>query len=293
MKRFFTLLIVMSSYQMSFGQVYFPLVDTGKTWSTFHDYCKGKWYTFSEYTKISGDTLLDGIQYKKVWNSADSLGTVWALNSFIREDQQRQVFLRNTYTSEEHLLYNFNLQVGDLLVLQYPEDTYRVDSIFLTTLLNGEQRREFILQDSAYNCTDTWIEGIGSLRGVLNSGYCGIVGDSPKLVCFTEHDTTKYHDPSYEKCYIITGTSHIPETIQFNVFPNPARETMTIESNGPNDDNLSFEVYNLLGKLLLNVPLSHQKTVIYLKNTFLSPGVFVYRVMNDSSLVTSGKLSIL
>lgn len=294
MKRSFHLLLFLFISQIVFSQVYFPLVDTGKVWSIYHNYCKEKSYPFSDYTRFEGDTLMDGMLFKKVWSSRDSLGTTWTANGFIREDAQKKVFLRYCQPCDESLLYDFGAQVGDYLHLQSNiYSAFIVDSVDIITLMNGEERRRFSLHDTGTLCIDSWIEGIGSVFGVLSSGPCTLVGDDPHLMCFSEHDTLKYHNPLYDKCFLITGISQKANNSLFKVFPNPVKETLVIEKMVGNDRSLSFEMYDLMGIKLIAIPLPDQKTSIHLKEMGLSPGVFLYRIMDGPSEVSDGKVVIL
>jgi len=48
---------------------------------------------------------------------------------------------------------------------------------------------------------DTWIEGIGSLRGLLYSGLAP-AGGFTKLLCCSHNDTLQYIDSSFNNCYV-------------------------------------------------------------------------------------------
>ncbi|MBA7546059.1 hypothetical protein ES705_38442 [subsurface metagenome] len=82
-----------------------------------------------------------------------------------------------------------------------------VDSIN-TILINGKYRKQYFLhrQIELDVFNEIWIEGIGSLYGVLNSGLAGAIGGKRELLCFYENDTLKYQNPNYEICFISTYT---------------------------------------------------------------------------------------
>lgn len=67
----------------------------------------------------------------------------------------------------EHLIYNFNLQVGDTFMVpqgHIPNLRYEVIDVSTVTLLDGSNRKQILLVDdplSSYPDTIKWIEGIG------------------------------------------------------------------------------------------------------------------------------------
>jgi hypothetical protein len=276
------------------SQTYYPFVDTGKIWSTYHDYCKSKWYIFSEYTKFEGDTIIDSNPYKLVWTSTDSNYSSWSIDAFIREDVQKKVFLRYQYSSWELMIYDFGAAVGDTFLLQIDSAAYVMDSISWVTLLDGTQRRQyFVHTDSFYPCSETWIEGIGSLRGVLGGGTCGFVGDDPKLICFTEYDTLKYHNPNFEECYVVTGTRESNADNDIKLFPNPANGLLNVFFNKPIQRDLVLEIFGIAGNKLLSITINYQKTTIPLNPAIFTPGSYFYRILSEGYTVKAGKLVVL
>ena len=160
MKKSIFVFTLTCSFIYAAGQTYHPFVDTGKVWSTYHNYCKKAGYVFSEFTRFDKDTLIDGKLYKIVWSSPDSNMATWTQTAFIREDAQKKVFLRFPYSTWETTIYNFGALAGDTIELrqdQYGSQLYTIDSINWVILLDGTQRQRFFLHYIDSPCNETWI----------------------------------------------------------------------------------------------------------------------------------------
>lgn len=277
------------------SQTYHPLVDEGKRWSARHIFSPTG-TIYSDYTEFEGDTLIGLYAYKHVWQYTDEAMTQKYLDGFIREDlAQKKVFMRYTDVAEDFLLYDFGAEEGDTLFLHYNPNPYVLDSIQTVTLLSGEQRRSFNLHSNfVYPCTETWIEGIGSIsKGVLNSGSCGFVGDDPRMLCAWENDTLKYHNPDYSYCFVITGTGELPsQEPVVGVFPNPASTGINVEIRSGTEP-LQFEITDLTGRIMQSCDLVSKNSRIDLDKHVFSPGIYLYRVRSGNAILTTGKLTVL
>ena len=92
-----SLLIFAISFQFSFAQNYYKLIDTNKVWSfvEFHNAWGLPLDTViwcSYFIKFNEDTLIGEYQYKKVMQSFDSTQTIWKNIGFIREDTNKRVY---------------------------------------------------------------------------------------------------------------------------------------------------------------------------------------------------------
>lgn len=74
-----------------------------------------------------------------------------------------------------------------------------------------------------------------------------------------------------------------------NVFPNPAKEFINIESENPNEQII--KIYSLTGKLLIEIPFT---TEIKIDISTLSTGTYIYNVIdkNTNQISVSNKFSI-
>jgi len=271
----------------TFSQIYFPLVEEGKVWSTYHNYCKGS--TFSEFSKFEGDTLINGKSYLKVWKTGDTTLTNWTYDGKIREDGYG-VYYGNANSSDEILIYTFHAGPGDSIFLRGSSIPYILDSIGMTTLLNGKPRPIYYFSCPDFSCTETWIEGIGSNYGILNGGFCGMVGDSPEMICFSEDGILKYKNPDYEYCYVITGTID-PDRNELILYPNPASGFFTIQFKDQIHKPSTLEFRDLAGKVMQTYNLQEGINPVTIQAPS-SPGMYFYRLMDKDGIKASGKLLV-
>jgi len=200
--------------------------------------------TFTVLTKISGDTLVDDLLYSKIYHSQDTFGTNWTIsNQFIREDEERKVFVKSG-NLEEYLLYDFGLEVGATYMLECSSTVASIDSIILN---NGESRKRLHLNLTGENYGPVWIEGIGEALGGLfgTSAYC-ISDVGGALRCFYDNDELLYPEtPS--TCFTETSNyvySTLPSDIK--IYPNPIYETVHITSESTKIKSL--RIIDLIGR---------------------------------------------
>ena len=296
MKTLGTLLLFFLLFSLT-AQTYHPLVETGKRWSAYHNPCD-QGNQFSEYQKFTTDTMFGGHTWKRLLSTRDSLIYPWTSVGFLREDSNRRVYFTLSGLSTK-LYYDFGLSVGDT-VSPYDEPLfpYVLDSITSFELVTGEFRNRYVLRlvgpyGVADSCYDYWLEGIGSLYGLMTPAFCGIVGDNPSLICSWEHDTLKYHNPDFQECYVITGIRHPASGIRhLVVYPNPATETVHIEFRSGMSSSFRFELVDLQGNSLIRKTLTHPQTKVNLQETGIKRGLYLYRISEKKRTIQTGKLII-
>ena len=209
---------------VSYGQITEVLVDTNKLWSNLFDTHTGgppPYYLSTTFIKFSGDTVINGTYFKKVLATKDSLLSNFFNAGYIHEDSMNKVLYYSPYYSSIRLLYDFNAKVGDTIDIGYstpiPLVVDTVDSIFI---YNQYLKRMVLSLHGSSG--EQWIQGIGSLCGVLNSGAYFTVGAFHELLCYYENDTLKYSNPAYTNCYYNTvGVNNIfPVKHEVCLYPN-------------------------------------------------------------------------
>ena len=184
------------------------IVDNQKQWSILTGHCLPDYTTYTTtFFKFDEDTIIEGKLYQKVFISEDEYQEEWYFyGSFIREENKK-VYLREYY-GEEGLIYDFNLHLGDMVEVNNPRAISEV-SLVLTEIDSVETsdgyRERWKLTNVEFMISEYWIEGIGSMNGVLNSstevfgGLCGTY----ILLCEEESGNTIYLNPEYEFCYYL------------------------------------------------------------------------------------------
>lgn len=86
--------------------------------------------------------------------------------------------------------------------------------------------------------------------------------------------------------------------LQFTVsqnYPNPGKNTTSVDIIMPEADKVEFKIYNIQGKLIqtvLNEYLNTGKHTIQINLDYLIPGVYIYRVATSSGLYVTTKKMI-
>ena len=222
------------------AQDYHPIVEDGKQWNVLFSY---PWnppepqHKYTDIYKIEGDTLLDGVSYKVMYATRNEDLTGWNLWGFLRETEDRQVFSRRPSTSDEQLLYDFSMEVGDTICMC----DYGYDECCMVviekgeTIVNGEPRQQIVLEYPFGNGDqEVWIEGIGSLYGIVDSGSLFLTGGSTNLLCYYEDGDLIWQNttPGYNECYMVYPTPPTPPE-PHSFAPQGAEWYFHVLSQGP------------------------------------------------------------
>jgi hypothetical protein len=290
---FIIMLIMISGFSQA--QDYHPLVETNKMWSIKHQYGLTP---FSDFTKFQGEETIQGYIYKKVWTTKDTTLANWDPYGYIREDTSKRVFIRYWSGGPDDLRYDFGVDEGDTVYLfSDPMGIYFVvDSIDNYSLLTGETRKRINLSCYAgpggFMGNDTWIEGMGSLYGVMQSGSCALVGDMPQLICFTENDTLKYFNSNFDDCFIATGiATNNPITGKTRIFPNPSYGLIVLKVDDPLILPLNITFYDPLGKQILDKKVTDIENEIDISG-MTSSGMIFYHLKGPNGFSGSGKIMV-
>ena len=203
----------------------------------------------TESLMVSGDTLVDGVLYKKVLRKLSSETQYWHgsleydLYGIIKEEESGKVFYKPIEQEIEYLLYDFGMNVNDTAVMYWCQNPnwevhVRIDSI-ATQHIAGAERRVFYVSSKdmfgdEWHWLNTWVEGIGAMEGLLYSCHVVNAGGITlhELLCYHEDGELVWQNPNYNTCLID------PESIQDNteesglqVYPNPARDRVVIEGD--------------------------------------------------------------
>jgi hypothetical protein len=296
MKKSLLIIMLMMVFGFSQAQNYHPLVDTNKLWSIKHQYGLTP---FSDFTKFQGEETFNGHIYKKVWTTTDTNLANWNPNGYIREDAGKRVYMRYWSGGPDDLRYDFGVDEGDTVYLfSDPMGIYFiVDSIDNYSLLTGETRKRINLScfdgPGFFIGNDTWIEGMGSLYGVLQSGSCALVGDMPQLICFEENDTLKYFNTNFTDCYLITGL-RLPESglESISLFPNPSDGIISVNVNDQSILPLIMTFSDLTGNQILEKEIKGTGTSINL-NEVTDQALVFYQVTGSKGFFAAGKIIVI
>ncbi|UKN00637.1 T9SS type A sorting domain-containing protein [Paracrocinitomix mangrovi] len=235
---FFHLLIGLSAT----AQNYRPLLKHFNEWHvvTCNNGCTEDVYFTDKDTLINGDHfhVLDGYHYI-------------SRTFLLREDtNDRQVFLYKIWddkNSQEFLIYDFSLAVGDSVEIHNPISPlpsdpgyFRLDSTEWITLDDGEDYKFFYLTalnpGQAGTNNTIWVEGIGSLSLINTPGSMPLYDGAGNLSCFFNQLTLHYSDTDSipNGCVQVNTDLGLLDAIadeHFKIYPNPANKQIQIELN--------------------------------------------------------------
>jgi len=216
-------------------------------------------YNYGYYQ--NGDTLINSIEYHKVYNSNTYIGA-------LREDENKQIFFfpNSVYmdyaqfpnNTEEHLLYTFNnLEVGmDVEINGMNIYIQSIDSVHLNDLY----RKRYLIQGVMIG-PEYWIEGIGSDKAFFSAFSYGEFENSLYTLCYTDTETYYINSPNgQDSCHYQApvGIEHF-NIAESSFYPNPVTSNLTIKTtNYP----AYLYLYNVSGQLLLQKEIEHENTRI-------------------------------
>ena len=308
----FIITIIVSS--QLFSQTYRKLVEEGKIWSVYTegiDDISSYWITFGS------DSVINEKIYKKVISGGLTYG-------FIREDNAQKVYFMNN-ALEEGLLYDFDVNIGDTVLIVNTfswtnclEDlTAVVDTIFYsksltitnncealpdvfnTSFLDDSERKIIIVRKiDSENQLDYWIEGIGSVSGVLESGghfipclYCDMFFMYKYLLCYFENSEQVYGlTELYSWCNV---SINIVENLKkkLSVYPNPVTSNVfTVEFESPFSGNIIL--VNAIGNTVLNKEVDSHATSITINLPNIPKGLYFLIATDFSGNTNTSKIII-
>jgi hypothetical protein len=278
MKIIITLFFGLMISGLLYSQEYYPIVQENNEWDVLKVNESGPypWDTiyWTETFILSGDTVLNEQNYKKMYKSAEEFPLNWSYWGGLREENQKVWHIGiNNY--RERLIYDFDLSVGDTIWL-YEFDPMIVDSIQYKPI-NGENRKHIYFSYSEYpSLTELWIEGIGSNRGILEPGPANFDGGGFWLLCMKENGDLIYMNPNYDNCFLITDIEEINNSL-FQVYPNPAQDKIKI-TNTENIRIESISFVDLKGQKLRE--FENNKTEFDLSG--ISTGIYLLKLTHEN-----------
>jgi len=150
---------------------------------------------------------------------------------------------------------------------------------------------------------ETWIEGIGALRGGLfrplydfSTSFDGYI----ELVCFLENGALVYHNPDYDRCYY-----NDIEPIYGQSIPEVKTQAGVLSQNAPNPFTKQTEIkyfvatgvkeayiciYDLQGKTLQKISAAPGQNSIMIQSSTLPAGMYLYSLVVDGQEVDTKRM---
>lgn len=242
------------------------------------------------FLKVVKDSVVNGKVFKYVTSLSVNCNTMlphpFGDGGLLWQDTIAKIVTVFRY-GKEHILYNFNKDVGDTATLRNSNTSSSVysliakDSVFLN---DGLYHKRFSYYDSVQHNLQTVIEGVGYLRGLLTPWQPFEV--IYKLNCLSRiSPSVSIYNASGVLCPSLTSgiLSNSSDAEGITIFPSPASESMTVYSeNSPLD---RIEIKNTLGQTIINLQeIRLQSIKINVAN--FQNGIYVVRVYYGNKSVT-------
>jgi hypothetical protein len=255
----------------------------------------------------SGDTVISSITYRKLFRSGNSVDYIAGASSCpsgctnydpyyyfneywgaLRQDtSQRRIYYVPPYNTQEMLLYDFNLALGDTLPEAYnnsPSTNYvsAIDSV----LIGSEYHKQFWL---SYGYSDyvSIIEGIGSTFGLLYQL-------SPPfefynlLLCVTMDSITVFPD-STVACQLFNSVDQIEDPSLISLYPNPFHTDATLIVNA-SFVHSELTIFNLLGKQVKIQEIN--SSTLTINRDGLADGIYFFKAVNTNGHGIGGRMIV-
>ncbi len=267
------------------------LLQADRLWSMVEVHCLPAGNTYSShFLKTGNDTLINNETYSILRYSQDETQQEWIdYGGFIRETPDGKVYYTRSGL-EEGLIYDFGAKPGDTVEVfnqeLIPETLYMVVIAEDSVLLEDGWHRMLILEDENFPGQETWIEGVGSVSGLVKSclnAFGSACGDFD-LLCSSDGGQEIYINPEYPACwYVSTRIGSLDAREEIQLFPNPVRDILHIDGTfTETQQSYDIRIIDPSGRMILQEKSNARS--IRLEN--LEPGIYIIRIQTSSEIYT-------
>jgi hypothetical protein len=240
------------------------------------------------------DTVINSQTYSHFQNKFNSDFYTWQLGGKIYFDWANG---DGSLVGYYDLLYDFNLSIGDTFYvnpLAWGNHTI-VDTTYMITLLNGQQRKYIRLHDiSSPSIIFQWIDGIGDIEnGFLV--YNDFEGGHTQFVCAKDSSGMLLTNLVYNydcDSLIANKTTSVHEIEIKNhstVYPNPFISSSTLEMDPKVIiQNLKFQMTDVFGRKVQELKITESK--LQIERGSLPNGIYFYKITSEGIIISTGKL---
>lgn len=302
MKKSGITICLLASMIFAIAQDNLQLIDTSKMWSSWRGGSNiPPEYRISTYHKFQDDTLINQTSYKKIWESQDEQHIDWELKGFIRSDTNGDIYVRDQL-NYEGLIYRFNVQVGDTFTIFNPFNQGFVFQVLVTEIdstfiipANQFRKRIKLIGNQLWAGEEYWIEGVGSLAGIIVSG-ADIVQQTGwamyDALCQWQNDTLVYSNPEYNSCFITVSTPEISnETSEIIIKPNPLINQSAVIVKSHSSKCLSLNIHDILGNLTHTYQFPQNFNIILHRSQF-KRGLYILTLQKENNILKKTKLIV-
>jgi hypothetical protein len=296
---FFSILFLSSGSAQT--NIYHPFPDSDAVWNVSYLTpwaCPFNVDLVESYSyAIDKDTIINNIPYHKIYvpfvlaNCANGPHGAGYAGCIRQDTSLRQVYFRSPNDTIERLLYDFRLEAGDTVAGWLVSNwncfpnvltVSSVDSI----LIDSSYRKRWHVANYLMASVATFIEGIGSVEGLLESICPLIDGPIPSLMCFQQNGQSLYPNLNAQ-CNTIVSAAE-PETLfqghEISLTPNPFEAELTIQFSTQQNEAAHLSIFNCIGEVMVNKEMQLQDQTLNL--TLLPQGIYLVTVQTENKIFT-------
>ena len=252
--------------------------------------------------EFDGDSVINGVTYKKLWMYYPENPEKRTLEGLIREDASAQKVWAYG-NGFEALMYDFDVEIGDTISLlswlhlmknitaEELEDDYtivdlvvaNIEKVDIAHYNNLKKITLFDPRNKDYKF-DIY-ERFGSLRGWLRSDYDLVDGGGISfMICAFDANNELLFKPVHnneldeiENCYINETKTNVPsvESQVGDVYYNAENRTLVLDVENP----MAITIYDAMGKMVVNRELTAGAKAISLD---LNAGIYIVNISTDN-----------
>jgi hypothetical protein len=246
-------------------------------------------FNFEErYT--DGDTIINGLKYIKYYDPT--------LKSAVRDDSVNKIVYRYNFVSKkDEVMFDFNLKIGDTILILDKTIKYWIKDIDSVLLLDGRYHNRYSFNDPAKSMTPApklspWVQGVGYFHSNIYSSLSEASESSTLYITVCASANGKklirgsgYPNPKdFENCGGIITDIQTPENSDAIIFyPNPVSNKLQLKWSEQNKNTaMHFSITDCLGKVILEGADTYE----FIDVSGLSTGLyFIILTDNQGNLV--------
>ena len=266
--------LVLSSIPCSLLSQFDAIPDSSAKWTIGSFEGPNQVASYDLYLQYDNDTLIDGQEFGKLRFHPSN-----TYYGAIRDNGNGQVFYHTT-DNETHLLYDFDVIVGDTIFDVYVNG-FAVSGLFDmivssvdTLFIAGSAHRQIGISTLIMGppAVDFWVQGIGGSGGLVSTCGCGSVSGYNSLSCMSLNNTIMYGQLAGQQGSCFTVTDIVEEDNLHAIRPssNPSAALFTFNLKQPK----RIIVYDAFGSEVLktfgtSVDLGGEPEGVYVARVFM------------------------
>ena len=272
------------------SQPYIPMLEEDNIWSVdfFSDpFGGGTTGIITDQISLSGTTTINGYNYISIFINGNE-------GSCLLREENGIVYRYDSYNNQDVIMYDFNLDVGDVFVfpdlmytsfcsrMEFYNGPTEMEVIGISNEFIANETRKVIefdyYSESGYPCL--WIEGIGSTLGfdpvgdIIDIGYA-------YLVCFTKNGMTYFFNNATSCDNTTLGLGDISYG-KIDLYPNPVSTTSILQL--PHNANIDqIKIFGISGRLVSEETVT--ANFITISNMDYSSGLYFYQILSGDNVL--------